>query len=116
MRQVQIVHPPYRRIVRLAVLALAEKDQLEAVAVAVAGAHVAGVIPPFGAELRVIEMVTRKLVVVARQSYFVVQDRGEKQEYEGQPPAYRIEQRPRPTGARLGNGRVDFARLTEPRA
>ena len=75
----------------LAVLALAEEDQLEAVTMAVAGADVAGVIPPLGAILRVIEMVARKLVRVTGQRDFVVEYRGQKPECEGQRPAYRTQ-------------------------
>ena len=62
-----------------AALALAEEDELEAVAVAVGGVNVAGVIPPLGAEAGMIEVVARKLVAVAREGLEARQSQEEAQ-------------------------------------
>ncbi len=48
-------------------LALAEEDQLEAEPFTRAVGHIAGVIPPFGAEVFMFEMIAGKLVLIAGQ-------------------------------------------------
>ena len=81
VRQVQIVDAPHGRVGGVAlVLALAEEDQFEAVAVTVTGVDVARVIPPLGAEIGVLEVVARKLVAVAGQRLTVRGRRGEQQQ------------------------------------
>ena len=84
MRQVQIVDTPRGRIEiavgrRRPLLALAEENQLKAVALAVLRLQVAGVIPPFGAEVRVIEMIARKPVAIPRQRLTKIECGGPKQ-------------------------------------
>ena len=77
MRQVQIVDAPGGRVGGVApMLALAEEDQLEAVAVTVAGVDVAGVIPPFSAEVLVFEVIPGKLVLIAGNSFAPVRSAG----------------------------------------
>src|ERR1700680_124003 len=72
MRQVEIVHAPGRRVVTgSAALALPEKDHFKTVAMAVAGAEVAGVIPPLGAEFRMIEVIAGKLVTVTGEGLLI---------------------------------------------
>ena len=81
VRQIQIVDAPDGRVGGVAlVLALAEEDQFEAVAVTVPGVDVARVIPPLGAEIGVLEVVARKLVAVAGQRLPVLRRRGEEQQ------------------------------------
>src|SRR5664280_2325661 len=81
VRQIQVVDAPDGRVGGVShALALAEEDQLEAVAVTVPRVHVAGVIPPFAAEIGVLEVVARKLVAVAGQRLPVLGRRGEKEQ------------------------------------
>ncbi len=66
MREVEVVDSPGGGVGGIVlVLTLAEEDEFEAVAMAVGGMEIAGVIPPFGAEIRVLEMIARELVMVA---------------------------------------------------
>src|ERR1700682_2321852 len=77
MRQVEIVHAPGRRVVTgVAALALPEKDQFKTVAMPVIGAEVTGVIPPLGAELRMIEVIAGEVVVITGESLTVVRASG----------------------------------------
>ena len=68
MGQVQVVYPPDRPIVRVGTssLALAEEHQLETVAPVLSALDVAGVVPPLGPEIRMIEVVARKFEAVSR--------------------------------------------------
>src|SRR6516165_1321006 len=72
MGEIEIVHTPNRRIVIL-LLALAppEERQLEAVPASLCTAQVAGVIPPFGAEVRVIEVIAGELVAITGEDLVI---------------------------------------------
>jgi hypothetical protein len=68
MRQIEIVDAPDGGIVgRGAALALAEEDQFEAEAAAVACDQIPSVVPPLGAEVGVARVVAGELEAVARK-------------------------------------------------
>src|SRR5579864_8379000 len=77
---VQIVDAPRGAVLGFSPpLALAEKHQLESEPPAAAVAQVAGVIPPLRAEIRMLEMVARKRIAIARRRLAVRLDAGSKQ-------------------------------------
>src|SRR5581483_5294139 len=91
MREVDIVDAPRRLIFRgfTSLLgSLAEEHQLEAVAMTIPSADVSGVIPPLGAELRVVEVIARKLVVITREGDPIVQQDGDQEQRRGQLSGY----------------------------
>ena len=62
MRQIEIANIPDGWLsAGIAIDALAEKRQLEAEAMAVGGLEIAGVIPPLGLEIGMIEMIAREI-------------------------------------------------------
>src|ERR1700682_6160818 len=67
MSKIEIAHVPRLYFSGVAIHALAEKCQLESEAMPVFGLYVAGVIPPFRLEIRMIEVIARKLVAIAGQ-------------------------------------------------
>jgi len=67
VRQVEIVHPPNRRIGFVPALSLAGEDEFEAVALPVSSVHVARVVPPFGTEIGMFEVIARKVEMVSGQ-------------------------------------------------
>ncbi len=68
MREIEVAHIPRGVLRGVAADSLAEEGQLETEAAAVGGLEIAGVIPPLGGEVGMIEIVVRKGVVVAGQS------------------------------------------------
>ena len=64
-------------------MSLAEEDELETVAMSASGGlEIAGVIPPFGAEFGVVEVVARELKVVSRNGLPKVGKEGEEEQDE----------------------------------
>src|ERR1700730_42790 len=68
MGEIQIPHVPAARSCRVAIDTLAKECQLESEAMPVGGFEVAGVVPPFGLEVGMIEMIAGKFVVITGQS------------------------------------------------
>src|SRR2546427_2656535 len=74
MCQVQVVYTPGRLVLSSAApLRLTKKNQLEAEALAPRIPQIARVIPPLRAELRMREMIPRKLVMVSRKRSPIVE-------------------------------------------
>ena len=65
MRHPDIANVPHRRLLRAAIHALAEEGQLEAEAPAFSRVQIAGVVPPLGLKIGMIEVIARKFVVIA---------------------------------------------------
>ena len=57
--------------------ALAKEDEFEAIAVAAGGVDVAGVIPPLGPIVGVVEVIARELVVVTGDDFAELRVRGQ---------------------------------------
>src|SRR5258707_2424593 len=74
MRKIEVLHIPVRlRIFRgLAAESFAEKSQLKPKMPAFGGAHVAGVVPPFGLKVGMVEMVARKFIAISGQRGLIV--------------------------------------------
>ena len=72
VRQIKVAHIPIAGCSLLALHALPEKCQLKAEAVSVGGFQVAGVIPPLGFVVRMIEVIARKFVLISRQRLLIL--------------------------------------------
>ena len=71
MRHVQIVNVPLR-LVRIACNRLAEEGQFETETMPVGGPEIAGVVPPLGLIVGMIEVIARKLVMIPGQRESVI--------------------------------------------
>src|SRR5580704_11235603 len=67
MREIEVAHVPGIRLRCVAIYALSKKGQFKTKVTTVGGSDVAGVIPPFGLIIGMIEMVARKFVAVSGQ-------------------------------------------------
>src|SRR6266849_2442721 len=68
MREVQVTHIPRAGWFDVAINALPEESQLKTDSTAVCRLDVARVVPPFGLEIRMIEMIPRKAIAITGQS------------------------------------------------
>ena len=67
MREIKIADVPQRCVRRITIECLTEKCELEAKTMAIGGPYVAGVVPPFGLEIGMAEVIARKFIAIAGQ-------------------------------------------------
>src|ERR1700752_4402719 len=100
MRQIQVPHVPRRAFLLVPTDCLAKKRELEPEPAPVRRFHVPGVVPPLCLKVRMIEMVPRKLILVARQRRAVLRGRRRnRQQHDGYPYEPTLHAQPRSDSA-----------------
>ena len=92
--EVKVLNAPGGLSACFVMFTLAEKHQFKAVPFTSRGGHITRVIPPFSAEILMLEMISRKLIRIAGESLAVVEvgrqrKNAEKNGQKPQEPAYR---------------------------
>src|ERR1700686_2290191 len=88
MSEINVAHVPGICFSVIAARGAAEKRQLKSKTAAIASFHVSGVVPPLGLEIRMIKVVARKRVAVARKRGASLRAGIQRQEYRRQASPY----------------------------
>ena len=83
MREVKILHLPGSNLSGIAADGLPEESQFEPKPPVVGPFQISGVVPPFGLKIRMIEMISRELVMVSRQGGAVLRRKRLQKKHRG---------------------------------